>query len=118
MPQPTVTCPFAEPIRTDFAALGGSYVIAPLRGDCEDLSLETVVFLVFWVILFVLFFLLPYGFGSRVWGPPRPTMWPGRNGPPGSSPGDRYREGWGVLADVLWLVLLALLVWLLLDVIG
>lgn len=76
------------------------------------------MFLVLWVILFVLFFLLPYGFGSRIWGPPRPTSWPGRNAAPGTPPGDRVRTGWGVMADFLWLVLLALLVWVVLDLLG
>ncbi len=76
------------------------------------------MFLVLWVILFVAFFLLPYGFGSRVWGPPRPTLWPGRNAAPGTPAGERSREGWGILADVLWLVLLALLVWLLLELVS
>ena len=82
-----------------------------------------------WVWLaFVFFFLLvplAYGWGYRDWGAPYPTYISRRRLPSGKILEERVYEddravavreaeetsGWGVLGDVLWLVLIAAVIW-------
>jgi hypothetical protein len=78
-----------------------------------------------WLGFLVIFLLLPlgYGWGYRGWGPPYPGYYRQRRTASGDiveerSYADRpvaVREetsGWGMLADVLWLVLGVAVIWL------
>ena len=62
-----------------------------------------------WLLFVTVLFLLPlgYGWGYRGWGPPYPSR-------SAATRERRARElaAWGVAADVLWLGLIAALVWL------
>ncbi len=77
-----------------------------------------------WLAFLLVFLLLPlgYGWGYRGWGPPYPSYYRRRRTRSGDiveerAYGDRTlaveeeTSGWGVLADVLWLVLAVALIW-------
>jgi hypothetical protein len=67
--------------------------------------------LLLWLILLLVLFLLPlgYGWGYRGWGPPYPRLYRRR----AAAGGDESLAGWGYRAELLWLVLALLFVWLL-----
>ena len=80
-----------------------------------------------WLAFVFIFLLLPlgYGWGYRDWGPPYPTYVRRRRLPSGKILEERVYEddrsvavrqaeetsGWGVLADVLWVVFVAAVIW-------
>ncbi len=84
-----------------------------------------------WFLFIVVLFLIPlgYGWGYRGWGFPYPSYYGRRRRPreagrygsasesvtePVSEP---IREGWGVLADIIWLALFIGIVWLIVALI-
>ena len=75
--------------------------------------------MLFWLFLILLFFLpLGYGWGYRGWGPPYPSYYHRRRRP-AEAYGDTAvaDDGWGILADVLWIVLTVWLAWFVLAAI-
>lgn len=91
---------------------------------------------IYWWLLFVLLILvlpLGYGWGYRGWGAPYPTYYRRRRTAVGADPAAdrlggheervvdpddpaaREAAGWGVAADVLWVVAVVALVWLLIG---
>ncbi len=73
-----------------------------------------------WLVFVVLLLVVPlgYGWGIRGWGPPYPSYWRRRaaaGGPPVPSQGmaqtPPVADGWGVGADLLWIVLLFAVLW-------
>lgn len=78
-----------------------------------------------WLIFVVLLLLIPltYGWGYRGWGAPYPSYdcRRSRSDPaapaadPAARAAAREAAGWGVVADILWIVLVVALVWLFLG---
>jgi len=77
-----------------------------------------------WLAFLIFFLLLPlgYGWGYRGWGPPYPTYYRRRRTRTGAVVEERVvadrpvvvdedTSGWGVLADVLWLVFAVAVIW-------
>lgn len=77
-----------------------------------------------WLLFLVVFLLLPvgYGWGYRGWGPPYPSYYRRRRTRRGDIVEEPvYREqavavedepsGWGILADVLWIVFTVAVIW-------
>lgn len=67
--------------------------------------------LVLWIVLLFLLFLLPLGVGYRSWGVPYPSYYARRRRTYRADIGPDTPEssGWGIFADILWIVLLTLL---------
>jgi hypothetical protein len=81
--------------------------------------MERPMFWVIWAIAMAIFLVLPWTLGAYYWGRPWPSAYYRRvGGRPIESPGVREEEpttirrptsGWGMIADLLWLVWLLLL---------
>ncbi|MGY2079905.1 hypothetical protein [Modestobacter sp. SYSU DS0657] len=76
-----------------------------------------------WFLFVVLLFLIPlaYGWGYRGWGAPYPSYYRARRHgatsadaavDPAEDPTLVEERSWGLLADVLWVVLVVAMVWL------
>ena len=67
-----------------------------------------------WLIFMLLFFFVPlgYGWGYRRWGPPYPS-WTAR----ARAARESELATWGLLADLVWVVLLIGVFWLILAAI-
>ncbi|HZT16157.1 MAG TPA: hypothetical protein VFA19_09425 [Gaiellaceae bacterium] len=76
-----------------------------------------------WIVFVVLLIVLPvgYGWGYRGWGAPYPRYrYRARRGKiveleevePPAEPAPRRGDGWGVVADVVWLCILGAIIWI------
>ena len=70
------------------------------------------MWLLFWFLLLILLFLLPlgWGWGYRGWGPPRPYYLRRRGY-------ETEAGGWGLLADLVWIIFVFLALWLILALV-
>jgi hypothetical protein len=97
--------------RTQCSAERRAAATSPPRGGI-------VVWLLFWILFVVFLFVVPlgYGWGYRGWGPPYPSYYQRRRRAAARdalADADAERQQWGVVADLLWVVVLVAIVWLL-----